>query len=92
MTYKDIVRFGGDCQVCTYRGEALLCHCRCRCNCRSHKRLHRHEQRGTGREEENHDGRGRMYFLNRCRTSTSDVLRYRRINLPHDERQGRTLP
>jgi|GEM_PF-5087860 len=34
---------GGDCQVCTYRGEALLCHCRCRCNCRSHKRLHRHE-------------------------------------------------
>ena len=32
-----------------------------------------------------------MYFLNRCRTSTSDVLRYRRITLPHDERQGRTL-
>ena len=51
MTYEDIVRFGGDCQVCTYRGEALLCHCRCRCNCRSHKRLHRHEQRGTGRQE-----------------------------------------
>ena len=23
-----------------------------------------------------------MYFLNRCRTSTSDVLRYRRITLP----------
>ena len=26
---------GGDCQVCTYRGEALLCHCRCRCNCQT---------------------------------------------------------
>lgn len=47
---------------------------------------------GVNIEKENHDGRGRMYFLNRCRTSTSDVLRYRRINLPHDERQGRTLP
>ena len=33
-----------------------------------------------------------MYFLNRCRTSTSDVLRYRRITLPHDERQGRRYP
>ena len=35
----------GDCQVCTYRGEALLCHCRFRCNCRA-IRFTRHEQRG----------------------------------------------
>ena len=75
MTYEDIVRFGGDCQVCTYRGEALLCHCRCRCNCRSHKRLHRHEQRGTGRQEEDHDGRRCLYFPRGSSTGSASVLR-----------------
>ena len=51
MTYKDIVRFGGDCQVCTYRGEALLCH-RWRCCCgRCDLGLHRYEQRGAGCQE-----------------------------------------
>ena len=51
MTYEDIVRFGGDSQVCAVRREALLCHRRC-CGCgRCDQRLHRHEQRGTGREK-----------------------------------------
>ena len=51
MTYKDIVRFGGNCQVCAYRGEALLRHCRSGCHRRCDLSLHRHEQRGTGRQE-----------------------------------------
>ena len=51
MTYKDIVRFGGNSQVCAYRGEALLRHCRCGCHRRCDLSLHRHEQRGAGREK-----------------------------------------
>ena len=48
MTYEDIVRFGGDCQVRAFRREALLCH-RWRCCCgRRDLRIHRHEQRGAG--------------------------------------------
>ena len=51
MTYKDIVRFGGDCQVRAFRREALLCH-RWRCCCgRCDLGLHRHEQRGAGCQE-----------------------------------------
>ena len=51
MTYEDIVRFGGNSQVCAYRGEALLRHCRCGCHRRCDLGLHRHEQRGAGREK-----------------------------------------
>lgn len=51
MTYEDIVRFGGNCQVCTSHGQALLCHRRCSRHYRRHLRLHRHEQRGAGCEK-----------------------------------------
>lgn len=91
MTYENIVRFGGNRQVRPRHGQTVLRHCRCSGYRRRYLGVHRHEQRGTGREEKDYDDRWRMYFLNRCRTSTSDVLRYRRITLPHDERQGRTL-
>lgn len=37
-------------------------------------------------QEENYDGGRCLYFLNRCRSSPSDVLRYWRIKVLHDER------
>ena len=51
MTYEYIVRFGGDCEVCSLCSEAVLCHRRCSCRCRCDLRVHRHEQRGAGRQE-----------------------------------------
>ena len=80
MTYEDIVRFGGNCQVCAYRGEALLRHCRSGCHRRCDLSLHRHEQRGTGREKEDHDGRRRMYFPHCSSPGTASVLRHWRLN------------
>ena len=84
-------RDGGNCQVCPHHGQTVLRHRRRGGYRGRYLGIYRHEQRGAGRKEEDHDGRGSLHFPNRCRTSTSDVLRSRRINLPHDERQGRTL-
>ena len=76
MTYEDIVRFGGDCEVRAFRREALLCH-RWRCCCgRCDLGLHRHEQRGAGCQEEDHDGRWRMYLPCRSSPGSASVLRY----------------
>ena len=51
MTYEDIVRFGGNRQVCAHRGEIVLCHCRCSCCSGCYLGVHQHEQRGAGRQE-----------------------------------------
>ncbi len=44
------------------------------------KRLHRHEQRGTGRQEEDHDGRRRMYFPHCSSPGSASVLRHWRLS------------
>lgn len=76
MTYEDIVRFGGDREVCAYHGEALLRHCGCRGHRGRDQRVYRHEQRGAGCQEEDHDGGGRMYLFDRGSTSVTPVLRH----------------
>ena len=78
-------------KVCPDCGEIVLCHRRGRCDCGCDQRLYRHEQRGAGCQEEDHDGRGRLYFPYRCGSGLAAVLRYRRLNLTCDASQGRTL-
>lgn len=51
MTYEDIVRFGGDCQVCPHYGQIVLRHRGGRCHRGRHLGIYRDEQRGAGREE-----------------------------------------
>ena len=77
MTYKDIVRFGGNRQVCAHRGEIVLCHRRCSSCSRCYLGVHQHEQRGAGREKEDYDGGWRMYLPDCCSTGIASVLRYR---------------
>lgn len=84
-------RGGGNRQVCTHHGEAVLCHRRSRGHRGRHQRLYRDEQRRAGCQEENHDGRGRLHLPDCGGTGTSAVFRYRRLKRRRDERQGRTL-
>ena len=51
MTYEDIVRFGGDCQVHPLRSQAVLRNRWCCCRCRCHLGVYCHEQRGAGCQE-----------------------------------------
>ena len=51
MTYKDIVRFGGDCEVHPLRSQVVLCNCWRSCRSRRNQRVHRDEQRGAGCQE-----------------------------------------
>lgn len=92
MTYEYIVRFGGDCQVRAFRREALLCH-RWRCCCgRCDLGLHRHEQRGAGCQEEDHDGRWRMYLPRGCSSGSPSLLRSlneQRTVIPYGSRTKR---
>lgn len=72
-------RGGGNRQVCAHHGEAVLCHRRSRGDSGRHQRLYRDEQRGAGRQEEDHDGRGRLHLPDSGGTGPATVLRYRRI-------------
>ena len=51
MTYEDIVRFRGDCEVHSLCSQVVLRYRRCCCRSRRNLSLHRHEQRGAGRQE-----------------------------------------
>ena len=69
-------RGGGNCQVCTSHGQALLCHRRCSRHYRRHLRLHRHEQRRAGCQKEDHDGGWCMSFPDCSSTGSSFVFRH----------------
>ena len=51
MTYEDIVRFGGDCEVHSLRSQVVLRNCWRSCRSRRNQRVHRDEQRGAGCQE-----------------------------------------
>lgn len=75
MTYEDIVRFGGDCEVHSLRSQVVLRNCWRSCRCRRNQRVHRYEQRGAGCQEEDHDDCRSMYLPRGSSTGIAIVLR-----------------
>ena len=80
--------FGGNRQVCSYRGETLLRHCRCGSRSGCDLGIYRDEQRGAGCQEEDHDGGRSLYLPYRGSPGTSSVLRTLLNRRYHERERG----